>query len=157
MGSSADFESVMETSKNSRVPKILDVLYQKLYPTMFMLAGMTASSYPQSVALMTDMVSTEPVQVRQQVVAVAEGGRETKTEASPPMIAKESRNTPSTSALAKDTRITPSTSPVSKDFRVPPSKVAIPKIAPPKISRPKADSRSSTSDSSKSGTDKSAA
>jgi hypothetical protein len=46
-GTSADFESVMETNKNSRVPKILDILYQKLYPAMFMLAGMTTSSYPQ--------------------------------------------------------------------------------------------------------------
>ena len=71
-GTAADFESIMETSKNSRVPKILDVLYQKLYPAMFMLAGMTSSSFPQSVALLTDMVSNEPIAVRQEVTAVPE-------------------------------------------------------------------------------------
>jgi hypothetical protein len=65
-GTAADFESIMETSKNSRVPKILDVLYQKLYPAMFMLAGMTSSSFPQSVALLIDMVSNEPIPVKQE-------------------------------------------------------------------------------------------
>lgn len=72
-GTAADFESIMETSKNSRVPRILDILYQKLYPAMFMCAGMTWSSYPQSVALLTDMVSNEPIAVRQEVMAVTEG------------------------------------------------------------------------------------
>ncbi len=81
-GTAADFESIMETSKNSRVPKILDVLYQKLYPGMFMLAGMTSSSFPQSVALLTDMVSTEPIAVKQEVIAVAEGGHESKVDSS---------------------------------------------------------------------------
>jgi hypothetical protein len=66
-GTAADFESIMETSKNSRVPKILDILYQKLYPAMFMLAGMTSSAFPQSVALLTDMVTNEPIQVRQEI------------------------------------------------------------------------------------------
>jgi len=93
-GNSADFESVMETSKNSRVPKILDILYQKLYPAVYMLAGMTTSSYPQSVALLTDMVSTEPVQVRQEVVAVAEGGQESKVESAPPTASKEPKIPP---------------------------------------------------------------
>lgn len=78
-GTAADFESIMETSKSSRVPKILDILYQKLYPGMFMLAGMTFSSFPQSVALLTDMVSNEPIAVRQEVAAVAEA-HETKAE-----------------------------------------------------------------------------
>ena len=72
-GTAADFESIMETSKNSRVPRILDILYQKLYPAVFMCAGMTSSSYPQSVALLTDMVSNEPIAVRQEVTAVTEG------------------------------------------------------------------------------------
>lgn len=81
-GTAADFESIMETSKNSRVPKILDILYQKLYPAMFMMAGMTSSSFPQSVALLTDMVSSEPIAVRQEVMAVAEGGQESKVDAS---------------------------------------------------------------------------
>ena len=88
-GTSADFESVMETSKNSRVPKILDILYQKLYPATFMLAGMTVSSFPQSVALLTDMLSTEPIPVRQEVITVAEGGHEAKTDSSPPSAHKD--------------------------------------------------------------------
>lgn len=89
-GTAADFESIMETSKNSRVPKILDILYQRLYPAMFMLAGMTSSSFPQSVALLTDMVSNEPIAVKQEVAAVAaEAGHESKA---------ESGNSPTTSS-----------------------------------------------------------
>jgi hypothetical protein len=83
-GTAADFESVMETSKNSRVPRILDMLYQKLYPGMFMLAGMTASSYPQSVALLTDMVSNEPIPVKQELVAAPASAHESKLESNTP-------------------------------------------------------------------------
>ena len=78
-GTAADFESLMETSKSSRVPKILDILYQRLYPAVFMLAGMTTSSFPQSVALLTDMVANEPIAVRQELVTTAEAPQE-KTE-----------------------------------------------------------------------------
>ena len=69
-GSSADFESVMEPNKNtgSRVPKILDIVYQRLYPVVFMLAGMISSSYPQSIAVLTEMVSSDPIQVQQELV-----------------------------------------------------------------------------------------
>ena len=68
-GTSADFESVMEANKNagSRVPRILDVIYQKLYPSVFMLAGMTASSYPQSIAVLTEMISSQPIPVHQEI------------------------------------------------------------------------------------------
>lgn len=65
-GSSADFESVMGSNKDSRVPKILDIIYQRMYPVVFMLAGMTMSSYPQSIGLLTEMVSSEPIQVHQE-------------------------------------------------------------------------------------------
>lgn len=75
-GTAADFESIMETSKNARVPKILDILYQKLYPAVFMLSGMTASSFPQSVALLTDMMSNEPIPVRQEVTTASDSGHE---------------------------------------------------------------------------------
>jgi hypothetical protein len=96
-GTSADFEAVMETNKNSRVPKILDILYQKLYPAMFMLAGMTTASYPQSVALLTDMVSTGPIPVRQEIAAVEEKPRETKVETkvetAPTVVQKEIKPT----------------------------------------------------------------
>jgi len=71
-GSSADFESVMEAHKDARVPKILDIVYQRLYSAIFMLAGMTSSSYPQSVALLTEMVSTEPIPVHQETVVKEE-------------------------------------------------------------------------------------
>ena len=66
-GSTADFESVMGAQKDSRVPKILDTIYQRLYPVIFMLAGITTSSFPQSVALMTEMVANEPIQIHQEV------------------------------------------------------------------------------------------
>jgi hypothetical protein len=69
-GSSADFESMMSAQKDSRVPKVLDTIYQRLYPVIFMLAGMTISSFPQSVALMTEMVASEPIQVHQEVQSV---------------------------------------------------------------------------------------
>lgn len=69
-GSSADFESIMEANKDSRIPKILDMIYQRLYPVVFMLAGMTTSSYPQSIALLTEMVSSEPIQVHQEAEAL---------------------------------------------------------------------------------------
>jgi hypothetical protein len=78
-GTAADFESLMETGKSSRVPKILDILYQRLYPAVFMLAGMTTSSFPQSVALLTDMVSNEPIAVKQELIATAEAPQD-KTE-----------------------------------------------------------------------------
>ena len=65
-GSTADFESVMGAHKDSRVPKILDTIYQRLYPVIFILAGITTSSFPQSVALMTEMVTNEPIQVHQE-------------------------------------------------------------------------------------------
>src|SRR4029077_15386043 len=63
----ADFESIMGAQKDARVPKILDTIYQRLYPVVFMLAGMTSSSFPQFVALMTEMVASEPIQVHQEV------------------------------------------------------------------------------------------
>jgi hypothetical protein len=70
VGSWADFESIMEVHKGSRVPKILDLIYQRLYPQIFMLAGMTASTYPQSIAVSTEMVLTEPIQVHQEAEAL---------------------------------------------------------------------------------------
>lgn len=71
VGSSADFEAVMEAHKDARVPKILDLIYQRMYPVVYMLAGMTMSSYPQSIALLTEMVSSEPIPVHQEAEPVA--------------------------------------------------------------------------------------
>ena len=71
-GSSADFEAMMEVHKGSRVPKILDLIYQRLYPQIFILAGMTTSSYPQSIAVSTEMILTEPIQVHQEAEAIPE-------------------------------------------------------------------------------------
>jgi hypothetical protein len=70
-GSSSDFESVMEAHKDSRVPKILDIVYQRVYPAIFMLAGMTSSAYPQSIALLTEMVSSEPIAVHQEATTAS--------------------------------------------------------------------------------------
>jgi len=61
----------MGAHKDSRVPKILDTIYQRLYPVIFILAGITTSSFPQSVALMTEMVANEPIQVHQEVQPAA--------------------------------------------------------------------------------------
>ena len=108
-GTAADFESIMETSKNSRVPRILDILYQKLYPAVFMLSGMTMSSFPQSVALLTDMVSNEPIAVRQEVTTSTDGGHESKAEpaARPtpkPAIPRPSILKPSGAKMASDSK-----------------------------------------------------
>jgi hypothetical protein len=84
IGTSADFEAIMEAHKDSRVPRILDTIYHRLYPVVFMLAGMTTSSYPQSIALLTEMVSTEPIQVRQEAEAILTSVQEK------PRIAEES-------------------------------------------------------------------
>lgn len=50
-GSASDFDAMMGTKKSSRLPQVLDVIYQRLYPSVFVLAGMTSSSYPQSTTL----------------------------------------------------------------------------------------------------------
>ena len=71
-GSSSDFASIMEARKESRVPKILEIVYQRVYPAIFMLAGMTSSSYPQSVTLLTEMVSNEPISIHQEATSLAD-------------------------------------------------------------------------------------
>jgi hypothetical protein len=50
-GSASDFDAMMGTKKGSRLPQVLEVIYQRLYPSVFVLAGMTSSSYPQSTTL----------------------------------------------------------------------------------------------------------
>jgi hypothetical protein len=87
-GSSADFESIMEANKDSRVPKVLDIIYQRLYPVVFMLAGMTTSSYPQSIALLTEMVSSEPIQVHQEAEALPKPEEKPKIAEKPAVPAK---------------------------------------------------------------------
>jgi hypothetical protein len=87
MGSSADFEALMESHKDARVPKILDMIYQRMYPVVYMLAGMTMSSYPQSIALLTEMVSNEPIPVHQEAEPVAKPEEKPKV-AEKPVAAK---------------------------------------------------------------------
>lgn len=57
-GNPADFDSMMEAGKgaDSRLPSILDAIYQRLYPSVFMLAGLTASPYPQSTTVSAESV-----------------------------------------------------------------------------------------------------
>lgn len=93
-GSWADFESMMEVHKGSRVPKILDMIYQRLYPQIFMLAGMTASSYPQSIAVSTEMVLTEPIQVHQEAEALPEQKEIPKLSEKPASIAEKVAEAP---------------------------------------------------------------
>lgn len=60
-GNPAGFDHLMGSPDGSRLPRILDVIYQKLYPSVFMLAGMTSSPYPQSVALVSqELTVSEP-------------------------------------------------------------------------------------------------
>ncbi|WP_415280579.1 hypothetical protein [Candidatus Nitrososphaera sp. FF02] len=67
-GSTSDFDAMMGTRKGSRLPQVLDVIYQRLYPSVFVLAGMTSSSYPQSTTLAASQASTkESVQEVQEV------------------------------------------------------------------------------------------
>lgn len=87
-GSAADFESIMGANKDSRVPRILDIIYQRLYPVVFMLAGMTTSSYPQSIALLTEMVSSEPIKVHQEAEAVPKPEEKPKIAEKPVVEAK---------------------------------------------------------------------
>ena len=59
---------IVGTRKGSRLPQVLDVIYQRLYPSVFVLAGMTSSSYPQSTTLAASQASTkESVQEVQEV------------------------------------------------------------------------------------------
>ena len=88
VGSSADFESIMEAHKDSRIPKILDIIYQRMYPVIFMLAGMTTSAYPQSIALLTEMVSNEPIQVHQEAEALPKPEEKPKAVEKPAAAAK---------------------------------------------------------------------
>ena len=55
-GSSAEFSSLLEAEKN-KVPKILDIIYQRLYPMVFMMSGSTSAPYPQSVTLGSQMMA----------------------------------------------------------------------------------------------------
>lgn len=59
IGSPNDFDGMMEATKGgeSRLPKILDAIYQRVYPAVFMLAGLTSSSYPQSTTLAAESVT----------------------------------------------------------------------------------------------------
>jgi hypothetical protein len=88
IGSSAEFEATMGTNKDSRVPKILDILYQRLYPVIFILAGMTTASYPQSVGLLNEMVSSEPIQVHQEAEAIPKPEEKPKLEQKPEVMNK---------------------------------------------------------------------
>lgn len=55
-GSAPGFDHLMESRDGkSRLPRILDVIYQKVYPSVFVLAGMTSSPYPQATALGVDL------------------------------------------------------------------------------------------------------
>lgn len=56
-GDASAFDQLMDAPSRagagtgSRLPPILDIIYRQVYPSVFMLAGMTSSTYPQSTAL----------------------------------------------------------------------------------------------------------
>lgn len=58
-GSPPSFDYLMESRDgSSRLPRILDVIYQRIYPSVFLLAGMTSSPYPQSTILGAELSPT---------------------------------------------------------------------------------------------------
>lgn len=61
-GNPSTFEQLMDAAKGSgsRLPPILDIIYRQVYPSVFMLAGMTSSTYPQSAALVPGHVAGGP-------------------------------------------------------------------------------------------------
>lgn len=61
-GSPSDFDAMMGTKKGARLPQVLDVIYQRLYPSVFVLAGMTSSSYPQSTTIGAGQAAVKEVQ-----------------------------------------------------------------------------------------------
>ena len=60
-GNPTSFDQMMGAQNGSRLPRILDVIYQKVYPSIFMLAGMTSSPYPQLTSLARELVVQEEV------------------------------------------------------------------------------------------------
>lgn len=106
-GSSADFEAIMEVHKGSRVPKILELIYQRLYPQVFMLAGMTNSSYPQSTGVSTEMILNEPIQVHQEAEAFPEQKKPELSE-KPSAAAEKIAETPQMTATVKPQKKSPS-------------------------------------------------
>lgn len=69
IGNPADFDEMMEAAKgaDSRLPKILDAIYQRVYPAVFMLAGLTSSSYPQSTTLAAESVRGSAMEHEEEV------------------------------------------------------------------------------------------
>ncbi|NWG37682.1 hypothetical protein [Nitrososphaera sp.] len=74
-GSPADFDGMMEVAKGgeSRLPRILDAIYQRVYPAVFMLAGLTSSSYPQSTTLGAESVKGLAAEQEEPGAKVADG------------------------------------------------------------------------------------
>jgi len=85
IGSSAEFAMLMEADRNT-VPPILDAIYQRLYPVMFLMAGVTVAPYPQSTALASDMVFNQspaqsPKKVPSEPAAKIDDGEQTVSRA----------------------------------------------------------------------------
>lgn len=75
-GSPTDFDGMMESAKGSesRLPRILDAIYQRVYPAVFMLAGLTSSSYPQSTTLAAESVTGIATEQEEEPVAKISDG-----------------------------------------------------------------------------------
>lgn len=75
-GSPDDFDGMMEAEKGgeSRLPRILDAIYQRVYPAVFMLAGLTSSSYPQSTTLAAESVTGYAAEHEEEPVAKVSNG-----------------------------------------------------------------------------------
>ncbi len=74
-GSPTDLDGMMEVPKGSesRLPRILDAIYQRVYPAVFMLAGLTSSSYPQSTTLAAESITGSATEHEETVAKIADG------------------------------------------------------------------------------------
>jgi hypothetical protein len=111
VGSSADFEALMATGKNngSKLPKIVDIIYQRLYPSVFMLAGITAGSYPRLTALndtVADLKQRDATQENPVPVTTASSEHGTDKAASSDG-GKESDSSPASSTTGQNNVVPP--------------------------------------------------
>lgn len=130
IGSTADFEAIMEAHKDSRIPKILDTIYQRLYPVVYLLAGMTTSSYPQSIALLTEMVSKDPIQVHQEAEAIP------KPEEKPKIPEKLAMTTDKTAVAEKPVVVAAVEKPATTAVEKPAATAEVPKPTIARIKKP---------------------
>ena len=82
-GTNSEFAAIMGTERN-RVPPILDAIYQRLYPVIFLMSGVTIAPYPQATTLASEMVSSEQGSGKQPSDQPSEGATQVVSNNQPP-------------------------------------------------------------------------